>query len=428
MKKIIKPVKRIFGEIAVPGDKSISHRAIMLGAIARGRTAVKNILDCDDCNYTMAAFRDMGVSIEKRDEMTFIGGRGLKGLVKPNRPLSAGNSGTTVRILSGILAGQDFETTLTGDESLSKRPMKRIIEPLSSMGAAIKARDGDHIPLTIRGGALRPMDCKLAVPSAQVKSAILFAGLYPDGVTTVEEKFKTRDHTERMMKYFGADVKTEGLKVSIAGGRELTGKTLEIPGDISSASFFIVAAVLLKASKIRIKDVNVNPTRAGILDILSRMGANVKVLNKKEGYEPVADIEVESGDTRGITIEERETPGIIDELPIIFVLASLSKGKTLIKGVKELRVKETDRIVSMKENLEKMGAGAGFKVEGDDVMIEGVEKLKGSDLKSFGDHRTCMSMAVAALAADGASSIDDAECVNKSFPGFFNLLERSHVE
>ncbi len=420
--KNIEPVNRFTGRIKLPGDKSISHRAIMIGAIANGETVVKNILDCDDCNYTMRAFRGMGVAIKREKLATIITGKGLRGLKRPRAAIDVGNSGTTMRLLAGILAGQDFAVTLEGDTSLSNRPMMRVVEPLSAMGVDIKAATGGYPPLKIRGGAVRPIDYRMPVPSAQVKSAILLAGLYAGGTTVIEEGFKSRDHTERMLKYFGCDIKTEGLKVSLRGGIEMEGKTFEIPGDISSASFFMVGATILNGSKVRINGVSANPTRAGIFKIMSRMGARVKVVNKTDLLEPVGDVEVESAATKGIVIEEDEIPAIIDELPVIFVLAALSKGKTVIRGAEELRVKETDRINSMKENLRRMGAVV--EVGKDEIVIEGVTSLKASRaLRSFGDHRTCMAMAIAASAAKGGSAIDDVRCVNKSFPGFFDVLE-----
>ena len=420
-KKEITPAKRLCGNLRMPGDKSISHRAVMFGSIAKGSTTVSGLLDCDDCRYTIEAFRNMGVSIVGEGGKTVINGVGLRGLKKPAGPLHVGESGTTMRILPGILAGQDFEAVIAGDESLSKRPMNRIVEPLSLMGVDISAGPGGYPPLKVRPGSVKRIDYRMSVPSAQVKSAILFAALYADGVTTVEELSRSRDHTERMMGYFGADLDVDGLKVSIRGGRELTGRTLEVPGDISSASFFMVGAILLKGSRIRIERLSINPTRSGILDVFSRMGARYKIVKRYDAFEPYADIEVESCETRGTVIEKDRIPALIDELPVLFVLAALSKGKTVIKGAEELRVKETDRIASMKENLERMGGR--IDIEGGDIVIEGVESLKGAGIKSFGDHRTVMSMAVAALAAKGTSMIDDAGCVNKSFPGFFKALD-----
>ncbi len=418
---VINPARKISGEITLPGDKSISHRAVMIGAISKGRTVVKDIPDSDDCEYTIRAFRDMGIDIKKDGDYTTIEGKGLKGLKKPKGNLNVGNSGTSMRLLAGILAGQDFSATMEADESLSGRPMKRITEPLGMMGVDIKSAAGGYPPLEIKGGTVKPISYILPIPSAQIKSAILFAGLYADGVTSVEERFKSRDHTERMLKYFGAKLKSGGLKVWVEGARELQAKQFEIPGDISSAAFFIAGAVLLDGSKIKIENMGINPTRTGILDILKKMGANVKVAERKYLFEPVGDIEVESGAIHGVVIEENEIPAIIDELPVIFVLASLAKGKTVIKGAGELRVKETDRIRSMKENLERMGAA--FSVTDDRITIDGVNSLKGADIKSYGDHRTCMAMAIAALTAKDTSEIDDTACVAKSFPGFFKLIE-----
>ena len=420
--KKIKPINSLRGEMSVPGDKSISHRAIMIGSIAKGITEARGILDCDDCNYTIRAFQNMGVAIEKKGSLTIIEGKGLRGLTKPSSPINVGNSGTSMRLLAGILAGQNFKTILEGAASLANRPMKRIVEPLSLMGVDIKADLNGYPPITIRGGRVKPVSYKMPISSAQVKSAILLAGLYASGVTKVEESFKSRDHTERMLKYFGSELKIEGLKVSVKGGGGLKGRTLEIPGDISSASFFIVGATLLKGSKIKIVNVSLNPTRTGILEVLLKMGAKIKISNKKNTFEPFGDIEVVSSPTKGIVIEKGMIPGLIDELPIIFSLAALSKGKTVVKGARELRVKETDRISSMKENLERMGAN--FNVEGDSVVIECVKGLMAANLKSFGDHRTCMAIVMAALAAKGESEIDDVECVSKSFPGFFEILEK----
>lgn len=416
------PAKKLSGEIAMPGDKSISHRAIILGSIAEGETRANGVLDCDDCNYTIRAFRDTGIAIIKEGDLLIIEGKGLRGLVKPETAINAGNSGTTMRLISGIIAGQNFEATIKGDGSLSKRPMERIAEPLSRMGATITASKGGYPPLRIKGGKLKAIDYKMPVASAQVKSAILLAGLYAEGITKIKEPHQSRDHTERMMRYFGADINIEGLSVSVKGPSRLEGRRLEIPGDISSASFFMVGAILLSGSAIKIIKAGINPTRAGILKVLGRMGADIKVINKNDSFEPYADIEISSGRTKGIVIEESLIPAVIDELPIIFVLASLSEGKTVIKGVSELKVKETNRINSMKHNLKNMGAK--ISVDKDDIIIEGVRQLKGARLKSFGDHRTCMAASIASLAAKGPSVIDDTECITKSFPEFFKILDK----
>jgi 3-phosphoshikimate 1-carboxyvinyltransferase len=422
MKIKIKPVKKMVGDITVPGDKSISHRALMIGALALGSTRIKGLPKSDDCNYTAKAFRDMGISIREDLDLTIVDGKGLHGLTKPRNPLYVGNSGTSMRILAGILAGQNFESTLTGDTGISARPMKRVVEPLSMMGVKISAKcGGEYPPLTIIGGEVRAITYKNLIASAQIKSAILFAGLYSKGTTKVVEPVRSRDHTERMLKYFGAKVKIEGKNVSVRGGSELKAKAFEIPGDISSAGFFMVAATLLKGSRIKLRNISINPTRAGILKVLSRMGSDIRIVNKKrQGPEPAADIIVKYSRTHGITITKDMVPSIIDELPIIFVLASLSKGVTIIEGAGELRVKETDRITSMQNGLKSMGVD--FRVEGDTVVIEGRKSLKGARLQSYGDHRTCMALAVAALTAESDSEIDGMESVSKSFPSFFETL------
>jgi 3-phosphoshikimate 1-carboxyvinyltransferase len=420
MEKIIVPAKKISAEMRVPGDKSISHRALMIGSIARGSTRARGVAASDDCAYTADAFRAMGINIKTEGDITVIDGKGLKGLSRPSRPIRAGNSGTTMRILPGILAGQDFDTTLTGDEGLNKRPMKRVVGPLRKMGVDISARNGEYPPLDIKGGAVKGAAVKMAVASAQVKSAVLLAGLYSKGTTKVIEEIKSRDHTERMLKYFGAKIKIFRRGVSVRGLKELEARSFEIPGDISSAAFFIAAAALLEGSELKIKGVSVNPTRAGMLKVLSRMGAKIKVVGPRGGFEPSADLVVRGSKMRGTVIRKNEIPSLIDELPAIFVVASLSKGRTVIKGAEELKVKETDRINSMRDNLARMGAR--FDIKGGDIVITGVGSLRGARLDSFGDHRTCMAMAVAALAARGKSVISGAECVSKSFPQFFDIL------
>lgn len=408
----------------LPGDKSISHRAAMIASIAEGVTRIENFAHSQDCVRTVEAFRQMGVEIDLKGDRLVVKGAGLNGLKKPASALYLGNSGTTMRLILGILAGQPFECTLTGDESLSLRPMGRVTGPLRQMGARIDGRkDAEFAPLKIKGGRLKPISYKTPVPSAQVKSAILLAGLYADGVTRVEEKLRSRDHTSRMLQLFGAVVKTEPLAVSVKGKASLSAKDIKIPGDISSASFFIIGAALLKGSSISIKGLLHNPTRSGILDILRHMGADVEILNDDDaGFERVCSLKVNGGPLRGVEIGPEVIPSAIDELPIIMVAASLAKGVTVIRGAKELRVKETDRIHSITTNLTRMGAY--IRTEGDDVIIKGVERLKGAELESFGDHRTAMSMAIAALTARGPSTVSGIECVNTSFPAFFEKLKR----
>lgn len=434
----VAPAKKIEGVIEVPPDKSISHRAVMLGSIAEGTTEVKNFLMGDDCLCTIEAFREMGININPKSQIPklIIEGKGLRGLKKPNKELYLGNSGTTMRIILGILAGQDFECVLSGDGSLSKRPMGRVAEPLEMMGAKINSKfeirnpkqiqnsksQDIYPPLKIKGGfPLKAIKYKLPVASAQVKSAVLLAGLYADGVTEVEESVKSRDHTERMLKGFGADIDINGLKVSIKKSRLKAKGEIFVPGDISSAAFFIVAALILKSSRLTIKDLGVNPTRTGAIDILKAMGGRIEVSNIKEtGAEPMADLTVSSSDLKGVTIEGEIVPRAIDELPIIMVAAAFAKGQTIIKDAAELRVKETDRISSMAANLRKMGSD--INLEGDTIIINGVDALRGAEVESFQDHRTAMSMAIAGLRAEGETAILDTGCINKSFPEFEALL------
>lgn len=328
-----------------------------------------------------------------------------------------------MRILMGILAGQPFQTTLTADEGLSKRPMGRVTEPLSLMGARIEGQDnGNFAPITIQGGKLKAIDHISKVASAQVKSAILLAGLYADGTTSVTEPSRSRDHTERMLRAFGAKVSVNGLKVSIEGGVKLDPRVIEIPGDISSAAFFMVGASIVKGSKVKLRSVGLNPTRSGAIDILKRMGAKITIDNKREvASEPVGDINIESSQLRGITIAGELVPRSIDELPVIMIAAAYADGMTIIKGAHELRVKETDRIKSISANLNEMGAKIG--VSGDDIIIEGTGNLKGIAIQSFGDHRTAMSIVIAGLAAHGETTLDDTACINKSYPHFIADLE-----
>lgn len=419
MKKLtVRPVKKISGVITVPADKSISHRAAMFGSIAEGVTRVKNFLDAQDCNRTIDAFRSMGVGIKKGKVIT-IKGVGLHGLRPPEKDIYCGNSGTTMRLLSGILAGQGFRVKLTGDESLSARPMKRIADPLIKMGVSLI---GDYPPFVIEGGRLKAVDYISPVASAQVKSCVLLAGLYADGVTSVTEPSLSRDHTERMLRLFGVKVKSEGLKVSVKSGQRLKASDITVPGDISSAAFFIVAALIVKGSKLRIKSVGINPSRTGVIDILKKMNAKIEIENKKQGLEPVADIVIESSCLKAITIKGGLIPRAIDELPVIMVAATQAKGTTKILGARELRVKETDRIKSISEGLNKMGAD--IKVSGDDIYIKGPTPLKAASLKSLGDHRTAMSFAIAGLVSEGRTAIEDTECILTSFPDFKQTLSR----
>ena len=419
----IQPMRRLNGEITPPPDKSISHRSIMLGALADGTTKARNVLLGEDVKATIGAFENLGVKIDMLpDNAVVVHGAGLHGLKKSAAALYLANSGTTMRLLMGILAGQPFESVLTGDESLSKRPMKRVAKPLRMMGASISGPDdANRAPLTVKGGSLKPIDYKTEVASAQVKSSIILAGLYANGTTSVREPSKSRDHTERMLKIFGVNVDIDDLKVSIKGPSTLKARDIDVPGDISSASFFIVAAAILNGSSFTIKSVGLNPTRTGILEILNAMSAKISVLDKRDvAGEPVGDLRVNSSDLKGVVIEGDIIARAIDELPILMVAACFAHGTTIIKQAGELRVKETDRISSMVENLKNMGAD--IEAVNDDVIIKGNRPLKGVFVNSHKDHRTAMSLAIAALAAKGDTVIDDAECVAISFPGFFNML------
>lgn len=390
----------------------------MLGSIADGTTTIKNILHSDDTETTIAAFRALGIDIKEEPRKIIIAGKSLSGLSAPPCELFMRNSGTSMRILMGILAGQPFQTTLTADEGLSKRPMGRVTEPLSLMGARIEGPDdGNFAPITIQGGRLKAIDYVSKVASAQVKSAVLLAGLYADGTTSLTEPSKSRDHTERMLQAFGAKISVNGLKVSIEGKTAISPQEIEIPGDVSSAAFFMVGASIVKGSKVILKSVGLNPTRSGVIDILKRMGAKITIENKKEvAFEPVGDINIESSRLRGITIAGELVTRSIDELPVIMIAAAFAEGITIIKGACELRVKETDRIKSISANLNEMGAKIGIK--DDDIIIEGAGNLKGIAIQSFGDHRTAMSIIIAGLAAHGETSLEDTGCINKSYPNF----------
>jgi len=420
----IQPARAIRGEITVPGDKSISHRAIMFGSIAQGITTVRGFLRGEDNFATLNAFRAMGIGIEDDGEMLRIKGMGLHGLDEPEDVLDCGNSGTSMRLITGLLAGQRFFSVLTGDRYLRKRPMARVIEPLSRMGGCIFGRaGGDKAPLAIVGKELTGATYSSRVASAQVKSAILLAGLYASGETEVREPHLSRDHSERMLRHFGAVVETFDGGVRMQGGRELEGRDIIVPGDISSAAFFLVAATIVPGSELLIRGVGVNPTRTGIIDILIAMGADIELLDLRQASgEPVADLLVRSARLKGIEIGGDLVPRAIDEFPIICVAASLAEGRTVIRDARELRVKETDRIAAMAANLRKGGVQI---VETEDGMeITGRETLLGSVAESFGDHRIAMSMLVAGLVADGESEVRDVECISTSFPDFSGLLDK----
>ncbi len=422
------PARAIRGELAVPGDKSISHRSIMLGSLARGTTRISNFLRGGDNFSTMGAFRAMGVPIEDDGQIITVQGVGLHGLKEPGDVLDCGNSGTTIRLMTGLLSGQSFFSVLTGDQYLRKRPMKRVVEPLARMGARIAGRGaGTLAPLAITGGPLSGVDYSSPIASAQVKSALMLAGLYATGETRVTEPSLSRDHSERMFRFFGADLDTFSNGVVVRGGRELQGQEIVVPGDISSAAFFMVAALIVPGSELLIKNVGVNPTRTGVLDILKAMGGDITLQNLRDvSGEPVADLLVRSSRLKGIEIGGDLVPRAIDEFPAISVAASVAEGTTVIRDARELRVKETDRIAAMAKNLRSIGAGQIEETE-DGMVIQGVEVLAGGEITSFGDHRIAMSLALAALVSRNKVQIDDVSCVATSFPGFFELLDRVAV-
>lgn len=433
----VKPASALRGQISLPADKSITHRAIILSAIIQGKNVINNFSPSQDCLQTVRALRKLGVRIVRQQAKLIIHGKGLEQFSRPAEEISVGNSGTTLRLLLGILAGQPFATTLCSGHSLSQRPMRRVTEPLRRMGARITARSRkqnnkieEYSPITIRGGRLRPIKYKLPVASAQVKSAILLAGMYAEGVTEVIEPLKTRDHTERMLKFFGADLKVKGARIRIKGKAGLRRSAyLNIPGDISSASFFIVAATLIEHSRLRLCSIGLNPSRTGILKILKRMGAKINISYAKSqlnDFEPVGDIIITSSALKGTRVKKKEIPRLIDELPVLMVAACLAQGETVIEAVRELRVKETDRINSMITGLSRMGAKIRVSSEGNDenIIITGVKQLNAAMVRSFGDHRTAMSLIIAGLKAQGNTVVNGVSCINKSFPTFLQTLKR----
>jgi 3-phosphoshikimate 1-carboxyvinyltransferase len=405
------------GEVTVPGDKSVSHRAVLLGGIATGTTEIENFLESEDCLATLRAMRAMGVNVERPAEgRVVIDGVGLRGLRAPAGPLDMGNAGTAMRLAMGLLAGQAFDATLVGDESLSRRPMERAAEPLRLMGASIATSDG-HPPVTVRGGArLKGIDYDLKVASAQVKSAILLAGLYADGETAVREHALTRDHTERMLRAFGVEVRSTPGRVSLTGGAELRATYLRVPGDVSSAAFFLVAGAIAAEGPFLVRDVGMNPTRTGVIEILRLMGADLRVLNPRlAGDEPVADIEVHAAPLHGIEVPRALVPVAIDEFPALFIAAACARGTTVVTGAAELRVKESDRIATMAQGLHALGVRAEPLADG--MRIEG-GRLGGGTVRSHGDHRVAMAFAIAALKAHAPLVVEDVANVATSFPGF----------
>jgi len=416
---VVTPRSSLRGAVRVPGDKSISHRAALLGGLAAGTTTVEGFLRGEDCLATLACLRAMGVRIDDDGGRLVIHGGAL---AEPDDVLDVGNSGTTIRLLSGILAGQPFHSVVTGDASIRRRPMDRVATPLRRMGARISGRSGGRLaPLSIDGGGLRGIAYETPVASAQIKSAVLLAGLFADGETEVREPSQSRDHTERMLGAFGVPVRRDGLAVRVSGPAALRGTALHVPGDLSSAAFLLVAAALVPGSEVTVEDVGLNPTRTGVLDVLTQMGADVRVRGQRdEGGEPVGDVTVRASRLRGVTIGGALIPRTIDELPVLAVAACLAEGETVIRDAAELRVKEVDRIAALARELGRLGAAVEPRPDG--LAITGVARLRGGRVASDGDHRIAMAMAVAGLCADGPVTIEDPACIQTSFPEFEETL------
>lgn len=413
--------KNLRGAITVPGDKSISHRAVMFGALAQGVTRITGFLMGEDCLSTIDCFRRMGVEVDVSEREVVVHGVGLHGLKKPDRPLYTGNSGTTTRLLCGILAGQDFEVSLSGDASIQKRPMGRVMTPLREMGAEMEGVNGNYCPLTLRAGhKLHGISYTMPVASAQLKSAILLAGLYADGPTSVTEPAPSRDHTERMLRALGVSVESSGCTVRLTPPKDLQARYIAVPADISSAAFFLVAGAIVPGSEITIRNVGINPTRTGILDVLRAMGADITQSNVREDMEPVCDLTVRSSSLHGTTIGGALIPRLIDELPVLAVAAAFAEGETRICDAQELKVKESNRIAAMVAELKR--AGADVEETEDGMVIRGGKPLHGAAFETYHDHRIAMSMAICALGCQGESEIIDPDVVAISYPDFFQTL------
>lgn len=413
---VIQKIKKAVGQIKVPGDKSISHRAVMLGSLANGVTEISGFLKGADCLSTIDCFRKMGIDIDINGENVTVHGNGLRGLKKPDEMLYTGNSGTTTRLLCGILAGQNFDTSITGDASIQKRPMGRVVQPLSMMGAKI---ENEYCPLYITGTKLHGIDYKMPVASAQVKTAIILAGLYADGETVIHEIEKSRDHTELMLSAMGADLTVDNLDITVKPTNDLTAVNVDVPGDISSAAFFLVLGAIMPNSQITVTNVGINPTRTGIIDVLKDMGADITLENvHTSAGETVADITVRSSSLKGTTVGGDIIPRLIDELPIIAVAAVFADGQTVIKDAQELKVKETNRIRAVVDEFNK--CGIDITETDDGMIINGSKSIHGADFKTYGDHRMAMSLTVLAQLADGESTLDDSDCACVSYPTFFD--------
>ena len=413
---VIQKIKKAVGQIKVPGDKSISHRAVMLGSLANGVTEISGFLKGADCLSTIDCFRKMGIDIDINGENVTVHGNGLRGLIKPDEMLYTGNSGTTTRLLCGILAGQNFNTSITGDASIQKRPMGRVVKPLSMMGAKI---ENEYCPLYITGTKLHGIAYKMPVASAQVKTAIILAGLYSDGETVIHEIEKSRDHTELMLSAMGADLTVDNLDITVKPTNDLTAVNVDVPGDISSAAFFLVLGAIMPNSQITVTNVGINPTRTGIINVLKDMGADITLENvHTSAGETVADITVRSSSLKGTTVGGDIIPRLIDELPIIAVAAVFADGQTVIKDAQELKVKETNRIRAVVDEFNK--CGIDITETDDGMIINGGKSIHGADFKTYGDHRMAMSLTVLAQLADCESTLDDSDCACVSYPTFFD--------
>ena len=424
---IVGPGQALQGEISVPGDKSISHRGLMLGAIAEGTTRIEGLLEATDCLNTLKAMRQLGAGVTQNNDGSYsIAGVGQKGLSEPDAVLDLGNSGTSTRLLLGLLSGYPVTATMTGDASLRQRPMKRVTDPLRQMGAVILGRDrGNRLPLTVAGGGLKGLDYSSPVASAQVKSCLLLAGLRASGLTRVTEPSLSRDHSERMLSAFGAEIHREGLSVSLEAGAWLKAQRVVVPGDLSSAAFFLVAALLAPDSRLVIKNVGLNPTRTGLLDVLRAMGGKIRTIREEQiAGEPIGDLEVETSALKGVEIGSALVPRMIDEFPILTLAALRAQGRTVIRDAKELRFKESDRIDSIVRQFQRLGAKIEPREDG--YLVQGPQKIQPGGVDSEGDHRIAMTMAVAGLLAEGETRISHTRCVKTSFPDFFSLLETIH--
>ncbi len=421
MRKTVRPAGPLSGVIVLPGDKSISHRYAMLASLAEGDSKISNYSTGADCHSTLGCVRALGIDVEEQGTTVTIHGRGRHGWKQPAGDLDAGNSGSTIRMLSGLLAAQPFASRIFGDESLSRRPMDRIMKPLALMGAQIEARDNRFPPLEIHGTTLHPIDYTLPVPSAQVKTCVLFGGLFTEGRTIVREPIRSRDHTEIALREFGADLQVKQKVITLEGPATLAGRELIVPSDLSSAAFFLVAGLLIPESHLVIQNVGLNPTRSALLDFLLSIGAPVRVLRiESVNGELIGDIEVRQGPVRGGVIEKDLTAALIDELPVLAVLGAASEQGLVIRDAQELRIKETDRIATVVSNFDRMGIA--IEATSDGMRVPGKQKFRAAAFDSFGDHRIAMAFAIAALHGDGESTIDNAEAASVSFPEFWNII------